>query len=605
MAGFSDFLSVLDDSEFDEIPVDIDTFVENEEYLGHMDARLSPIQKECILNSTKIYRRETLDKFLTPKEAQKRGFETKNEVILQLGKGSGKDFMSEVSVAYVVYLLICLKNPSSYYGKKRGDSIDILNIAVNAQQAYNVFFKGFMDMVTKSPWFQGKYESNAAAGPAKQNQFNFIKNINVYSGHSEREAWEGYNVFMVILDEISGFALESASVNGKTAENIYQMYRRSVKSRFPDFGKYISLSFPRYKNDFIQQKYDDVIAHKTIIPRKAVMKINDELPDGYEGNEIVIEWDEDHIDAYKFAKTYALKRPPWDVNPTRTLQDYVSEFANDYVDALGGFACMPPDAIDAFFKDKARIEAAFSHGNGWNHSTGQYDINFRPDESKMYFVHVDLAQKHDRCAVTMAHVEKWVKVEMAGREYEPAPHVKVDLIRYWEPKKQGEVDFQEVQEFIVDLQRMGFNLSLVTFDQWRSEDMRKYLNNVGIRSDLLSIKKDQYVDFAVVVQGGRLEGPQEQALIDELLQLRLFPNGKVDHTRQGYKDISDATCGAIFNAIKKTPRDLNKEIEVMSLKDFRKVERNRLVDDNVIRAPSVKERIPADIQAYLDSITMV
>jgi hypothetical protein len=223
----------------------------------------------------------------------------------------------------------------------------------------------------------------------------------------------------------------------------------------------------------------------------------------------------------------------------------------------------------------------------------------------MYFVHVDLAQKHDRCAVTMAHVEKWVKVEMAGREYEPAPHVKVDLIRYWEPKKQGEVDFQEVQEFIVDLQRMGFNLSLVTFDQWRSEDMRKYLNNVGIRSDLLSIKKDQYVDFAVVVQGGRLEGPQEQALIDELLQLRLFPNGKVDHTRQGYKDISDATCGAIFNAIKKTPRDLNKEIEVMSLKDFRKVERNRLVDDNVIRAPSVKERIPADIQAYLDSITMV
>ncbi len=42
------------------------------------------------------------------------------------------------------------------------------------------------------------------------------------------------------------------------------MYRASVDSRFPDYGKVILLSFPRYKNDYIQQRYDDVVSEKEI-----------------------------------------------------------------------------------------------------------------------------------------------------------------------------------------------------------------------------------------------------------------------------------------------------------------------------------------------------
>lgn len=607
MSGFDDFLAVLDDSPFEEIPVDIDTFMTDPQYLGELKAKLSPVQKDCILNMTQIFKRETLDIFLTAEEAQRRYNQTKNEIILQLGKGSGKDFMSEVSVCYVVYQLLCLKDPALYYGNSSGDAIDILNIAINSAQAYNVFFKGFMKMIKKSPWFQGKYDSSPDGGPAKQNQFNFIKNINVYSGHSEREAWEGYNVFMVILDEIAGFALESASVGGKTAEAIYLMYRRSVKSRFSMFGKYISLSFPRYKNDFIQQKYNDVVASKQVVLRQLVEKIDEDLPDGIEGNEIKIEWEEDHIEAYRYPKTFALKRPPWDVNPTKTIRDYVSEFVNDYVDALGGFACMPPDAVDAFFKDRARIEDAFDKPNGVDNETGVFRHDFEAVSERQYFVHVDLAQKHDRCAVAMAHIDKWIVTkDPTGKDKQAAPLVKVDALRFWEPSKGNEVDFTEVQEYIISLQRKGFNLRLVTFDQWRSEDMRKYLNSVGIRTDLLSIKKDQYVDMAVVMNESRLEGPDEPKLRDELLQLMLLPNGKIDHPRQGYKDLSDATCGAIFNAIQRTPRDLNPEIEVRTAKDYRKPVRNILENrDNVIVAPSTKQRMPPEIQAYLESIRVL
>src|SRR3954469_16475847 len=113
MRGIDDFLSVLDDSVFEEVPVDITTFVEDERFLGSMKFKLSPIQTECVLNSTQIYRRETLESYLSHEEAQVRWSQTKNEVILMLGKGSGKDWMIAVSVTYVVYLLLCLKDPSA------------------------------------------------------------------------------------------------------------------------------------------------------------------------------------------------------------------------------------------------------------------------------------------------------------------------------------------------------------------------------------------------------------------------------------------------------------------------------------------------------------
>ena len=53
--------------------------------------------------------------------------------------------------------------------------------------------------------------------------------ISVHSGHSQRESWEGYNLLFAVLDEISGFDLDSTSGNeqAKTASAIYKMFRGS------------------------------------------------------------------------------------------------------------------------------------------------------------------------------------------------------------------------------------------------------------------------------------------------------------------------------------------------------------------------------------------
>ena len=190
MSMFNEFFEVLKNNNFDEIPVDAKTFVESPEYLGQPP--LSDVQYDIVEAMSQIYKLEDLIEIMGDTEGRRYYKKyTKNEVILQLGKGSGKDFTSTVACAYIVYKLLCLKDPARYFGKPSGDAIDIINVAINAQQAKNVFFKGFKTKIERSPWFAGKYD-------AKVDYIEFDKSITVYSGHSERESHEGLNLLMAL-----------------------------------------------------------------------------------------------------------------------------------------------------------------------------------------------------------------------------------------------------------------------------------------------------------------------------------------------------------------------------------------------------------------------
>jgi hypothetical protein len=592
--NFNDLIDILDGEEFDERPVDLRTFVTDPNYLGLPP--LSDYQYTLIEKSSQIYKEATLIKLFGEEEGKRRFKQTCNEVVAQLGKGSGKDYCSTISVSYIVYLLLCLKDPATYYGKPPGDTIDILNIAVNAQQANNVFFKGLKTRISRSPWFVGKYDPKAS-------EIIFDKSVNVYSGHSEREAFEGYNVIAVILDEISGFATENTTGHdqAKTADAIYSMYRGSVISRFPDYGKVILLSFPRFKNDPIQKFYDSVIAEKETVIRSKTMKMDDDLPDGTQGNEITVEWEEDHIKSYMFPKTYALKRPTWEVNPTKKIEDFKVDFYRDMPDSLSRFACMPPEAVDAFFKSREKIEKAFNNTALAVDEFGRLEPWFKADPNKDYFIHVDLAQKHDHCAVAISHVKNWVNVKVTDVFSQAAPVVEVDAVRYWTPTADKSVDFTEVKDYIIGLRSAGFNIRMCTFDRWNSHDMMQQLKAYGINTETLSVSKRHYEDMAMIILEERLSGPHIPLLIDELLQLKIMRD-KVDHPRKGSKDLADAVCGSVYNAISRSKNDSIEEIEVHTYDPYSwDREEETAVRSNVIRAP----KMPQHLEDVLNGMEIV
>jgi hypothetical protein len=588
----SDFIEALEENSFEESPVDVHTFVTSADYLGQPE--LSHYQYTLVECMSQIYREEDLIKIMGDKEGKSHYKKyTKNEVILMLGKGSGKDHTSTIGCAYIVYKLLCLKDPAKYFNKPSGDAIDLMNVAVNAQQAKNVFFKGFRSKIEKSPWFAGKYN-------AKMDSVEFDKSITVYSGHSERESHEGLNLILAVLDEISGFVSESASGNeqGKTADNLYRAFRGSVDSRFPDFGKVVLLSFPRYKGDFISKRYDEVVAEKNTLTKSHTFIINPTMSEDDKDNKFTIEWEEDDIMSYKYPGVFALKRPTWEINPTRSIEDFKLAFFTDPGDALMRFACVPTFSSDNFFKSRDKVEKCLSIRNPID-NIRRFDTSFSPNRDKVYYVHADLAQKHDKCAVAIAHVDKWVTIQEFNDYKQVVPFVVVDAIAYWEPKREGPVDLSEVKNWIVNLRRVqGFNLGLVSFDRWQSFDIQQELKTVGINTETLSVAKKHYEDLAMLVYEERVAAPHIDILLDELLELKVIGN-RVDHPRKKSKDLADAMCGAVYNAISHTRREKeNQEIEIHTFSSF-KLDKNN--EDGVESKPKVY----GDVDDYLKHFNLL
>jgi hypothetical protein len=592
---FNDFFEALKNENFAELPVDAKTFVEGEAYLGQPP--LSQVQYDIVEAMSQIYKKEDLIDLMGAVDGEKYYKKyTKNEIILQLGKGSGKDFTSTVACSYIVYKLLCLKDPARYFGKPSGDAIDIINVAINAQQAKNVFFKGFKSKIERSPWFAGKFY-------AKADSIEFDHAITVYSGHSERESHEGLNLILAVLDEISGFAQEIGTGNdqGKTADNIYKAFRASVDSRFPDLGKVALLSFPRFPGDFISQRYDAVIADKDVVTKTHKFIMNPELPEETEGNSFEISWDEDTILNYKFPGMFALKRPTWVVNPTRKVDDFKLAFYTDLGDAMQRFACVPSFSSDAFFKQREKVQGAMTIRNPIDQFR-RFDETFKPDPNKKYYVHADLAQKHDKCAVAIAHVEKWVSVQVMKDYEQVVPVVIVDAVAWWEPKKEGPVNLSEVKQWIQNLRRQGFDLGMVSFDRWQSFDIQNELKSVGIRTETVSVAKKHYEDMAMLIYEDRLAMPMIDLLFEELTELKIMKNNRVDHPRKSSKDLADAVCGAIFGAISHTPRDLNLEVEVHTWSDATKIA-NREQQD--LLEANRKKEMPEDVRDFLDSFNLI
>lgn len=579
MSDLEDFLNKFQNVQqtFDEIPVTLEEFVTSKDYLNF--GELSDEQYSMIKAASQIYRKETLyEIFNDPKDAELRWSQTCNEVIAAWGKGSGKDEMSAIACAYVVYLLLCLRDPQAYFGKPKDDAIDIINVAINAKQAREVFFVKFMNRIKNCKWFQGRYRS-------VQDKVIFDKSITVYSGHSEAESQEGYNLILAILDEISGFPND-------TGKEIYNMFKESVVSRFSQEGKVLLLSFPRSKSDYISQKFNDAVSETNAVEYEYTFKRNADLPDDIEANEFIIRWTQWDVISYAKDRVYATKKPSWVVNPTKQITDYRDSFDSNYVEAMTKFAVNPPDAAGAFFKDRGKIERAFSKLNKLN-DDGSFDERYQPDPDKLYFIHVDLAHKHDNCVLAMSHVDKWVQPRVGSLYSEVSPHVETDIIKIWQPTTDKNVDFGDVRKFILSLKARGYNIKLVTFDGWQSIDSINFLNEQGIKADRLPVGKKHYDDLALLIMDDRIEGPDIKLLRDDLLSITISDTDKIvrPRTSEGHADVADALVGSAHNAVAHTMRDRNQTIEVYTASSFKETNIVKPEPKGVIKPPPIPQRL--------------
>lgn len=913
--SFEDWDNLLSNDDFEEEPVPLEVFNRDRKYLGLPD--LSPIQLEIAKYNSQIFKKETLMQLMGEEEGLKYYHQyTVNEVVAQLGKGSGKDHVSRVSMAYVVYLLHCLRDPMEYYNKSRGVYIDLVNLAVNAKQAQQVFFDPLKNLLMSSPW-----ANEVGFEPRVQEIFWYSKPIRMFSGHSESEGWEGYEVLMVVLDEISAFkglgpnvpvltpggwvknkdirpgdlvvgqngkptevlgifpmgqkevfevefedgsvaqcsddhywtvreysdgrrksiktlqlkdfkslrlktggkqyryavpvvepvefassdplpidpyvlgvligdgSIKSGSVkfstddefvveelrkrlpecevkyrskydyhicggnliqklrylhlwghgaeskfipeiylrasvedrkallaglmdsdgnvargqgsyttvsdelkdnivelcrslggvptaskfsswavtdgkkkdgrdkwmicprvpfnpfllprkaehwkphrrtlwrsivdvrplgyeedmtcikvsnddglyvindfivthntdielkgdlrNKGSASQIYAMSKASVASRFPDVGKVILLSFPRFKNDFIQEKYNKILAEDEERKKEGTQLI---LPYGYMG------W-----------KAWGIKAATWEVNPTKTREDFDSEFRRDPVQSAARFGCEPPAMEDAYFRDEDAVRRAFNFNDDPTDEDGKYKPWFNGSDGHSRFIHVDLGLKRDRAAIAMSHSPGFKEIRTLSG-VEKLPIVNVDYVESWEAPIQGEIPLSAIRNRIVELTRK-FPVVSVTFDHWQSSDMIQSLRSQGINADYHTVKKTDYDTLSTAIYDGRIRGYWNELLVEEeLLKLKLMNNTKVDHPTTGTKDLADAVAGSVFKCTELLQIDLEVEVEIMA--DYDDYEDDDEAASKVLpEVPVVEEEhIPEELERWLFSV---
>ena len=98
----------------------------------------------------------------------------------------------------------------------------------------------------------------------------------------------------------------------------------------------------------------------------------------------------------------------------------------------------------------------------------------------------------------------------------------------------------------------------------------------------------------------RVAMPMIPLLLDEMSELKIMRNNKVDHPRKKSKDLADAVCGAVFGAISHTSKDSNLEIDIHTWSTA-----SRLAQKQRDMVELETREIPEDIRDFLDEYKLI
>ena len=140
--GNSDTLDELQYEDYEEIPVDIETFLDDNNYLGYAwhDAE----------GKSKLYPfwREQLKKIFP------NNFDTSvNNFIASGARGLGKTELSIAIALYMMYRVMCLKKPIEYFHLKPTEKICFAFMNIKLELAEEIGNSKLQNTVKMSPWF--------------------------------------------------------------------------------------------------------------------------------------------------------------------------------------------------------------------------------------------------------------------------------------------------------------------------------------------------------------------------------------------------------------------------------------------------------------------
>ena len=155
-SGQSEILDNLKFGDYEEIPVDVDTFLDDPHYLGQglwiTDEFTG--ERRCTVFP---YWREVLKKIFPDNTTT-----AVNTVVLAGAIGIGKTFAGVLIQLYLLYRMLCLKDPYTTWGMQPIDKITFSMMNITIEAAEGVGWSKLQELIQSSPWFMEHGNMNAS-----------------------------------------------------------------------------------------------------------------------------------------------------------------------------------------------------------------------------------------------------------------------------------------------------------------------------------------------------------------------------------------------------------------------------------------------------------
>lgn len=552
-------------ADYKEIPVDIDTFLNSDVYLGKTNRHGDAVYP---------FWRKELNKFF--------GAGNKYyEWILTGATRIGKTSTAISATAYMLYRLMCLRDPQKYFNKKDVSKFSILFFNITKDLARGVAYREFNDTLKESPWFN-------AHGTFSDSDKNFYyipeggKIIIDYG--SDASHGLGQQVFVGFMDEIN---FSKAGVKDVTKAKAhmkatYDTIAARVTGTFKHggevFGKIFAVSSKRSDSDFMEAYVEEQLnagagdhmfisdaPQWEVLPRDTFSKdtfyiaVGDRHHKGF-----VVPDNQCFPEALEDLKKqgYRLLQPPVDMKSNfladfhialRDLAGIAVTGALSFITQEAISQCTTTERRNPFYTDILEI------GTKDNYSIEEFfHMKEVPAIFKRIplFIHLDLSLNTDRTGISGGGITSRKDITNNEGAKVSMPFLSHMFSVAIQAPRGDKIPYGKIVAFLVWLRKQGFHIEIISRDQFQSEYLGQELEAKGFKVEKISLDRtsDGYTALRSVLLEERIEQLDHKLLQDELVRLqRDSITDKVDHPAGGSKDVADSHAGWVWNAIRHNP----------------------------------------------------
>lgn len=552
-------------ADYNEVPVDIITFLHTPKYLGR--GLISDDGKHTIFP---YWEKVLKDIFPDPLKPARY-----NTAVFTGAIGLGKSTIAVIAGAYELYRMLCLKNPYNYYGIQEVDKITFAVINITMDAAHGVAWTKLQNLLKSSEWFLQHGTLSKSDPP----EWRPPESIELIYG-SKPSHIIGRALFWCFQDEVSFRPNMDVEKQKKAAEELVSSASARMQSRFMKGEKNPTLLIlasskrteQSYLESFIEKKKQNESTTTLIIDEPQwVIRTDKDSDRKFKvalGNKFleseVLPLNISPLDEkYYVDKGYSILEVP---------MGYYENFVDNLDIALTDIAGISTSNVMKYISGARLSEVKNENlknpftksvivvGNAKDDLSQYYDFFdlslIDPKmKSKPLYIHLDMSITGDKTGIGGV----WIKGKKPTPPGQPSGKdlfYQVAFSVSIKAPKGYQISFEKNRQFIRWLRENGFSVRGVSCDSYQSADLLQQLSAEGYNTEVISLDRVKdgicvpYQVFKSAIYEQRVEIYDSKLLTEEIVGLERNNNGKIDHSPAGInsKDQADGVAGALYNA---------------------------------------------------------